>query len=155
MQTASGPLGISAWFTERSGKDSWSCRHQHTRWFALCLARYDFRLPVDAKVILVNWLCWDGMLQQASLLARDVPVSWQVSKYNLDFEVMHVVTAETVLSLLRNPDYCVYGDGGTKNPRGLDGAEDAFNEVVMQERGKFKEETLVNVGGRSRRSSMK
>ena len=63
--------------------------------------------------------------------------------------------AETVLSLLRNPDYCVYGDGGTKNPRGLDGAEDAFNEVVLQERGKFKEETLVNVGGRSKRSSMK
>ena len=68
---------------------------------------------------------------------------------------MLVGFAETVLSLLRNPDYCVYGDGGTKNPRGLDGAEDAFNEVVMQERGKFKEETLVNVGGRSRRSSMK
>lgn len=66
-----------------------------------------------------------------------------------------VGSAETVLSLLRNPDYCVYGDGSTKNPRGLDGAEDAFNEVVLQERGKFKEETLVNVGGRSRRSSMK
>ena len=64
-------------------------------------------------------------------------------------------SAETVLSLLRNPDYCVYGDGSTKNPRGLDGAEDAFNEVVLQERGKFKEETLVNVGGRSKRSSMK
>ena len=63
--------------------------------------------------------------------------------------------AETVLSLLRNPDYCVYGDSSLKNPRGLDGAEDAFNEVVMQERGKFKEETLVNVGGRSRSSSMK
>lgn len=59
------------------------------------------------------------------------------------------------MSLLRNPDYCVYGDGDTKNPRGLDGAEEAFNEVVMEERGKFKEETLVNVGGRSRRSSLK
>lgn len=66
-----------------------------------------------------------------------------------------VNAAETVLSLLRNPDYCVYGDGGTKNPRGLDGAEEAFNEVVLQERGKFKEETLVNVGGRSKRSSLK
>lgn len=76
-------------------------------------------------------------------------------KCHLDLEGIFVGFAETVLSLLRNPDYCVYGDGGTKNPRGLDGAEDAFNEVVMQERGKFKEETLVNVGGRSRRSSMK
>lgn len=65
------------------------------------------------------------------------------------------VVAETVLSLLRNPDYCVYGDGATKNPRGLDAAEEAFNEVVMEERGKFKEETLVNVGGRSRRSFLK
>ena len=79
----------------------------------------------------------------------------ELSECVVDTCSMVVNAAETVLSLLRNPDYCVYGDGGTKNPRGLDGAEEAFNEVVLQERGKFKEETLVNVGGRSKRSSLK
>lgn len=88
------------------------------------------------------------------LLHGSCLTSWQ--KHGADpASSVHRDDAETVLALLRNPDYCVYGDGGTKNPRGLDGAEEAFNEVCMEERGKFKEETLVNVGGRSRRSSLK
>jgi len=89
----------------------------------------------------------------ANQLGTDVLL--ELSGCVVDKRSLVVNAAETVLSLLRNPDYCVYGDGGTKNPRGLDGAEEAFNEVVLQERGKFKEETLVNVGGRSKRSSLK
>ena len=55
-----------------------------------------------------------------------------------------------MLALLRNPEYAVYGSTKVRNENGLDSGEDAFNEVSLQERGKFKEETLVNVGGRSR-----
>ncbi|KAL3156595.1 hypothetical protein ABBQ38_000885 [Trebouxia sp. C0009 RCD-2024] len=95
-----------------------------------------------------------GLLGSARGLQRDLERIAGRADTNTP-DGLHYVLQETVLSLLRNPDYCVYGDGGTKNPRGLDGAEDAFNEVVLQERGKFKEETLVNVGGRSRRSSLK
>ncbi|KAL0053992.1 hypothetical protein WJX82_002046 [Trebouxia sp. C0006] len=95
-----------------------------------------------------------GLLGSARSLQRDLERIAGRADTNTP-DGLHYVLQETVLSLLRNPDYCVYGDGGTKNPRGLDGAEEAFNEVVLQERGKFKEETLVNVGGRSKRSSLK
>ncbi len=60
------------------------------------------------------------------------------------------VATESVLALLRNPEYAVYGASKVRKEAGLDAGEDVFNEVSLQERGKFKEETLVNVGGRSR-----
>lgn len=66
---------------------------------------------------------------------------------------LHYVLQETVLALLRNPDQCVYGAASVDNKRGLSAGEDAFNKVSMEERGKFKEETLVNYGGRSRQGS--
>lgn len=56
-----------------------------------------------------------------------------------------------MLSLLRNPDYCIYGLSSLRKERSLDAGEDRFNEISMQERGKFKEETLVNFGGRTKR----
>lgn len=61
-----------------------------------------------------------------------------------------VVCAETTLALLRNPDYCIYGAATTNNKRGLEAGESAFNRLSMEERGKFSQETLVNVGGRRR-----
>ncbi len=57
--------------------------------------------------------------------------------------------AETVLALNRNPDYWVYGRGDVQSKRGLDSGEDLFNNISMEERSKFKEETLSNVGGRT------
>ena len=65
-----------------------------------------------------------------------------------------IYAAEAVLALLRNPEYAVYGATKVRKEAGLDAGEDAFNEVSLQERGKFKEETLVNVGGRSRSKRM-
>ena len=57
---------------------------------------------------------------------------------------------ETVLALLRNPEYAVYGSSATRRTRSLASGEAAFNEASLDERGKLAEETLVNVGGRSR-----
>lgn len=66
-----------------------------------------------------------------------------------------VLPAETVLALNRNPDYWVYGKGEMQSKRGLDAGEDLFNKVSMEERSKFKEETLSNVGGRTSASRMR
>ena len=63
------------------------------------------------------------------------------------------VPAETVLGLLRNPDQCLYGSAIASSERSLGAGEDAFNRLSMEERGKFKEETLVNYAGRSRQGS--
>lgn len=62
----------------------------------------------------------------------------------------HTHTTETVLALLRNPEYAVYGAATTKTARSLAAGEAKFNEESLNERGKLAEETLVNVGGRSR-----
>lgn len=59
-----------------------------------------------------------------------------------------------MLALLRNPDYCLYGYSTGAAVTGTDRAESRFNEYSMEERGKFQAETLVNVGGRTRRSSL-
>lgn len=53
---------------------------------------------------------------------------------------------EAVLSLLRHPEYCVYGYSDGLSGLGLDRAEDQFNRESLAERGKFKQETLVNFG---------
>lgn len=61
-------------------------------------------------------------------------------------EGLHFVLQETVLSLLRHPDYCVYGVSESKSTD-LDGAEELFNEMSMDERSKLGGETLVNTDG--------
>lgn len=61
-------------------------------------------------------------------------------------EGLHYVLQETVLSLLRHPDYCVYGSASSKSTD-LDSAEELFNEMSMDERSKLGGETLVNSGG--------
>lgn len=57
------------------------------------------------------------------------------------------VLEETVLALMRNPDYMVYGGSATMVVRSPEEAEDYFNSFSMQERGKFTEETLINITG--------
>ena len=62
--------------------------------------------------------------------------------------------AETVLALLRNPEYAVYGGTKTAGARDLAAGEAKFNELSLAERGKIKEETLVNYGGKSKQAAL-
>lgn len=40
--------------------------------------------------------------------------------------------AETVLALMRNPDYCLYGFAKSKRERSAEDAETAFNQLSLQ-----------------------
>lgn len=68
-------------------------------------------------------------------------------------EGLAYVLQETVLALMRAPEYCIYGAAKVDSVRDLDAGEDRFNQLSMAERSKFEEETLVNVAGRTKRGS--
>ncbi|KAK9819848.1 hypothetical protein WJX72_003190 [[Myrmecia] bisecta] len=95
-----------------------------------------------------------GLLGSARGLQRDLDRIAGRADTNTP-EGLHYVLQETVLALNRNPDYCVYGAAKVSNQRDLDAGEDKFNQVSIEERSKFKEETLSNVGGRSRRAQLR
>jgi len=89
-------------------------------------------------------------------LARDLQLDLEKIADKADTsspDGLHYVLEETVLALLRNPEYCVYGFATTNSAKGPEEAEDLFNEMSMDERGKFSEETLSNVNARKRATS--
>ncbi|CAM8984283.1 unnamed protein product [Rhodiola kirilowii] len=66
---------------------------------------------------------------------------------------LRYVLTETVLALLRHPDYCISGYSSVDVKRSMDEVEERFNQLSIEELGKFDEETLVNVNDIRRQSS--
>lgn len=63
-------------------------------------------------------------------------------------EGRHFILNETVISLLRSPQYWAYGGATSISAQNLDAAEEQYRAQEMGERRKIKKETLVNVNNR-------
>jgi len=107
------------------------------------------RLGADRIAVVKIQIGLLGLARQLQLDLEDIANAADTSTT----EGLHYVLEETVLTLLRNPEFCVYGYATSAAADGPEQAEDRFNEFCMDERGKFEEETLVNVNNRKRAGS--
>ena len=85
-----------------------------------------------------------GLLAQARSLQSDLDRIALASDTNSP-SGLATALQETTLTLLRHPEYWVYGSSNGQQTRLLS-AETEFNRLTLSERGKFHEETLSNYG---------
>ncbi|PRQ41933.1 hypothetical protein RchiOBHm_Chr3g0452121 [Rosa chinensis] len=93
-----------------------------------------------------------GLLGLGRTLQRDLDRIADTADTSTPEGLSYVLT-ETTLALLRHPDYCISGYSSVSLKRSIEDAEKGFNQLSIEERGKFDEETLVNVNSIRRRSS--
>ncbi|XP_039044508.1 uncharacterized protein LOC120184002 isoform X2 [Hibiscus syriacus] len=93
-----------------------------------------------------------GLLGSGRSLQRDLNRIAEVADTSTS-EGLNFVLTETTLALLRHPDYCISGYSSVDVKRSIDDGEKRFNQLSIEERGKFDEETLVNVSNIRRQST--
>lgn len=93
-----------------------------------------------------------GLLGLGRTLQRDLDRIAETADTSSPEGLSYVLT-ETTLALLRHPDYCISAYSSAEIKRSMDEGEKRFNQLSIEERGKFDEETLVNVNNIKKRSS--
>lgn len=94
-----------------------------------------------------------GLLAEARELQSDLNKLAQTADTSSTAGLAEVLQ-ETTLSLLRHPEYWVYG-GSTVQQARLEAAENQFNRLLLAERSKFSGETLSNVNNQLRQATPK
>ncbi|KAI5067214.1 hypothetical protein GOP47_0017742 [Adiantum capillus-veneris] len=95
-----------------------------------------------------------GLLGMARSLQQDLDRIAERADTSTPTGLHHILT-ETVLSLLRHPDFCISGYSSADLKRDSEAGEKLFNELSLEERAKFDEETIVNVNNIFRRGPSK
>ncbi|KAF9621275.1 hypothetical protein IFM89_018492 [Coptis chinensis] len=93
-----------------------------------------------------------GLLGMARSFQKDLDRIAEVADTSTSEGLKYVLT-ETTLALLRHPDCCISGYSSVDVKRSIEEGERRFNQHSIEERGKFDEETLVNVNNIKRKGT--
>jgi uncharacterized membrane protein len=120
--------------------------------------KFDGPATVGSQSELLNDIVTVTRLQVALLAgARDLQRDLDTIALNADLNTSAGLTAqlrETVLALLRHPEYWTHVRAESQTVAGREKASELFERLSIQERSKFTVETLVNVGGDVQRRAM-
>lgn len=93
-----------------------------------------------------------GLLGMARSLQQDLNRIAERADTSTPEGLSYVLT-ETMLALLRHPDFCISAYSSVDIKRSMDEGEKRFNQLSIEERGKFDEETLINVNNIKKQSA--